>query len=56
MSLKMASRGLGLSKTTVLVSGRKKIVRGDKTIIVTVSKPTMPPERWIDLLEKFSKG
>lgn len=55
MSLKMIPRGVGLPKTTMMISGSKKIVQAGKTIIVTV-KPAVPAERWFEIMGQFSKG
>lgn len=55
MSLVMIPRGLGKFKTTMMVSGRKKIIQDNKTIIVTI-KPAIPAERWMEIIDSFRKG
>lgn len=54
MSLKAIPRGLGLPKTTVLISGRKKVERKGKVMYITM--PAVSPERWLEVINKFQKG
>lgn len=48
-------KGSGKTKQTVMVSGRKKIMSKGKTILVTI-KPAVPPERWLEIIERLRKG